>query len=194
MVSGILGRIKKFKSVDYPEVLVAEVDERRNEIATVQVKDIKQYLVDEYNRSQELYNQNEHLKEELEKAQEVKLKYDATLVTLDEYAKRLEKYEERFQKKDEALNLRKAEADELREEVNNYKIRLSRAAITRDEIKAEVVAATKEQLIRALVSQKGSLSKARIEEVIRECKIDVTLEDSKDANDIGTTEARSAKS
>ena len=60
----------------FKKPIVEKVDERRQELATVEVRDIKQYLIDEYERSQRLFNQNEYLKGEIERAGEIKIKYD----------------------------------------------------------------------------------------------------------------------
>ena len=65
---------------------------RKNEMAlvpkeqtiTVAVPDIKEYLVREYEKVNELKQYVENLENELEQAKEVELKYEATLVTLDE--------------------------------------------------------------------------------------------------------------
>lgn len=59
----------------------------------VAVPDIKEYLVREYNRANDLKLIIEGQEQQLEKAEETKLKYDAALVTLDEYSKRLERAE-----------------------------------------------------------------------------------------------------
>ena len=89
----VLEKIFKPKSKTLSVEVVEPIDERRQELATVQVRDIKQYLLDEYERSQQLYEQNKMLKKKLQEAEEVKVKYDATLVTLDEYKNRLDRYE-----------------------------------------------------------------------------------------------------
>ena len=147
------------------------VDERQQEIATVQVRDIKQYLVDEYERSRKLFEQNEYLRKQLEKTEETRTKYDATLVTLDEYKKRLESKERAIERRNDAIDSMREQIRSLQEELNDYKIAFSRASITRDEIKEEVIDATKAQLIGKFAIQKGTISKQRIVEIIRECEI-----------------------
>lgn len=146
---------------------VEEPDKKKQELATVQVKDIKQYLVDEYERSQKLLDRNEYLRQELEGAKELQLKYDATLVTLDAYQQRLEKQERLLEGRDREIEKLQKKLEGVREELNTCKIQLTRAALTRDEIKNEVAAETKKQIIQDIQEQKGSLSKMRVVEIIQ---------------------------
>lgn len=149
------------------EPTAVTVQDKKQELATVEVRDIKQYLVDEYERSQKLFNEVEYLKSELERAREVKMKYDATLVTLDEYSKRLENQERRLKSKEYKIEDLQRQLDEARDELNTCKIQLSRAAITREEIKEEIVADTKDQIIQSIQEHKGNLSKLLAVEIIQ---------------------------
>lgn len=147
--------------------VVEPVDERRQELATVQVKDIKEYLLEEYERSQLLYDQNQELRKKLLEAEEVKIKYDATLVTIDEYQERLKKYEKKFLDYENEFQKCRQETEEVRDELNNYKIKFQRASITKDEIKMEIVHEVKEKIINAIMTHKGNLSKAKTVDIIR---------------------------
>lgn len=149
------------------EQTAVAVQDKKQELATVDVRDIKQYLVDEYERSQQLFNKVEYLNGELERAREVKMKYDATLVTLDEYSKRLENQERRMKSKDYKIEDLQRQLDAARDELNTCKIQLSRAAITREEIKDEIVADTKEQIAQRFQERKGGMSKALAAEIVR---------------------------
>ena len=53
------------------------------EVSVISVPDIKEYLVREYERVEELRLQNEELINQVEQYRELQLKYDAALVTLD---------------------------------------------------------------------------------------------------------------
>ena len=149
-------------------VPLQEVDEKKQEIATVQVRDIKQYLVDEYDRAKKLEERNNYLRHELDLAEELKLKYDASLVLLDEYKARLESYEKKFSEKDKEIEKYQENFRKAKEEVNDYKITLSRTALTKDEIKAEVVSEIKADIIRRIQNHKGNLSKASAIELVKE--------------------------
>lgn len=67
------------------------------ELATIQVPDIKQYLVDEYERSKKMENKIQELEEELDASKDMQLKYDATLVTLQEFEDRLKRRDRKIE-------------------------------------------------------------------------------------------------
>lgn len=163
----LLDKLKNYKRENLQIEIVEPVDERRQELATVQVKDIKEYLLEEYERSQQLYDQNQELRKKLLEVEEVKIKYDATLVTLDEYQERLKKYEKKCLDYENELQKRRQETEEVRDELNNYKIKFQRASITKDEIKMEVVHEVKEKIINAITQNKGNLSKKKVVDIIR---------------------------
>lgn len=167
----MLSLFKKPVAEKIDEKVDEKVDERRQELATVEVRDIKQYLMDEYERSQRLLEHNEYLKRRLEEAEEIKIKYDASLVTLDAYQKRLESQEKRLTDKDGKIESLQRQLADIREELNTCKIQLTRAALTKDEIKEEVVAETKKQIIQDIQEQKGSLSKMRVIGVIQRSEV-----------------------
>ena len=146
---------------------LSEVDEKRNELATMQARDIKQYLVDEYDRAKQLEKRNDELKVELEKAKELRLQYDASLVLLDEYKARLESYEKRLADKYKEIDKFREYFLKAKEEVNEYKITLSRTALTKDEIKAEIVSDTKAEIVKRINVHKGNLSKSAAIELVK---------------------------
>lgn len=149
------------------ELATVEVRDAKQELATVEVRDIKQYLVDEYERSQKLVDKVDYLNRELEAAGEIKLKYDATLVTLDEYKRRLDSQEKRLADKDRKIEELRKQLGDGRDELNTCKIQLSRAGLTRAEIKEEIVAETKRQIAQSILAHKGSLSKTCAVEIIQ---------------------------
>lgn len=146
--------------------VVEPVDERRQELATVQVRDIKQYLVEEYERSQELYDTNEKLREQLGEIDEIKMKYDAALVTIDQYSKRLEMQEGVIKRRDESIDLLRAQVSEINESLNDYKIKFQRAAITKDEIREELIKEVKNDIVLKIKECKGNLSKIKVIDII----------------------------
>lgn len=91
----------------------------------VSVADIKQYLVDEFQKSNTQQNEIEKLKDQLKKALELEIKYNATLITLDEYKQRLEDRERRVAKLDsdiEKLENKVRKENELKnDEILKYK-------------------------------------------------------------------------
>lgn len=163
----VFEKIFKQKSETLSVEVVEPIDERRQELATVQVKDIKEYLLEEYERSKGLVDQVEMLKRQLFESKETKIKYDATLVTLDEYKERLNSYEKKFSEYEMLLSEARDETDSVRYELNDYKIRFQRASITKDEIKMEVIEEIKGKIIKAIMEHKGNLSKTKAVEIVR---------------------------
>lgn len=147
-----------------------ELVAKRNEVATIKVPEIKEYLVQEYERSQQLYQANERLREELRLSEETEEKYKATLVTLAEYKARLDRQEAVIKQREKEVEDTKAQMREVRDELNDYKIRFSRASLTKEGIREEVVEEVKSGILKTLLEVKGTLSKSKVEEIIRDWK------------------------
>lgn len=133
---------------------------------SVTVPDIKQYLVDEYERSRALQLTNEGLEQQLEEAKAIQLKYDAALVTLDEYSRRIKSSESSVTREKEKTAKMQRDLDKMRDNVNSYKIQLSRAAITKEEMKEEIIEEFKFELLEKINNHKGNLSKKIVCELI----------------------------
>ena len=148
-----------------------ELVAKRDEIATIKVPEIKEYLVQEYERSQQLYQANERLREELMLAEETEEKYKATLVTLAEYKVRLDRQEAIIKQREKEVEDTKAQMREIRDELNDYKIRFSRASLTKEELREEVVEEVKSGILKAIMQVKGNLGKSKVEAVVRNWKV-----------------------
>ena len=138
-----------------------------NEIAVIKVPDIKEHLVREYERCNELKLRNEALEKQLENARELELKYKAALVTLDEYSKRLEVAKLELQRQKDRTEAARAEADKHRDLVNSYKIKLADAAITMEQMAEKIASAVKANIIGGINAFKGNLSKEKACEIVR---------------------------
>lgn len=134
----------------------------------ISVPDIKDYLVQEYERVNELRRQNEMLREQVEQARELQLKYDAALVTLDEYSKRQKISEEGLQRERERTIKARQESDKYRDLANTYKIQFNNAAVTKEQIKDEIISETKNAIVERIANFKGNLSKQKVREIILE--------------------------
>ena len=132
----------------------------------VSVPDIKEYLVKEYERVNDLKLINEGLEQQLKEATELKLKYDATLVTLDEYSKRLERAEREINDWKKSYQRARQDVKSANDEVNSYKIKFNNAAITKAEIEQEIVEEVKADIILKINSCKGNLSKKAACEIV----------------------------
>ncbi len=139
---------------------------KEEEMPVIRVPDIKDYLVREYERVGSLKRQNDYLMNELEKAREVQLKYEAALVTLDEYSKRLELAGLELQRERERTARAREDADKQRDLVNSYKIQFNNAAVTKEQIKDEIIAEVKAGIVDMINSFKGNLSKKAVCEIV----------------------------
>ena len=104
---------------------------------SIKVADIKQYLVDEFQKTNEQQKEIERLKDGVKEAVEIELKYNTTLVTLDEYKKRLEDRERRISKLEQDIeyleNKLKKENELKNDEILKYKQLLDSGIITEEE-------------------------------------------------------------
>ena len=154
----------------------------------VTVADIKQYLVDEFEKTNTQQREIEKLKDGVKKAVEIEIKYNTTLVTLDEYKKRLNERENRIAKLErdiEHLEKKLRKENELKNdeilkykklETNYNKIKKSFDEALEDKIKSVKSELNKkhyldkkrfvEDKIRIIKETKGSLSKARVLEIL----------------------------
>jgi hypothetical protein len=137
-----------------------------DEMPVIKVPDIKEYLVKEYERVNELKRQNEWLRGQEEQTRELKLKYDAALVTLDEYSKRQELSKIELQREKDRTAKAREEADKLRDLVNTYKIQFNNAAITKEQIIDEITSEVKADIIEKISEVKGNLSKTLVCNII----------------------------
>ncbi len=137
-----------------------------DKMPVIAVPDIKEYLVKEYERVQELKFQNEQLREQLEQARELQLKYDAALVTLDEYSKRQELAKIELQREKDKTARARQEADNCRDLVNTYKIQFNNAAVTKEQIREEIISEVKADIIEKISEVKGNLSKTLVCKII----------------------------
>lgn len=144
---------------------------------TVQVKDIKQYLVDEYIRVGQLRDTLAQKDDYIEDLKETELKYKASLVTLEEFDRRLRNKDDEIEEIQDKLELKKKELGELNEKYNTTQILMNRlkdenrtitkkANASADEIGTQAVSMFSKDLVIRISQLKGQLSKAIIIELI----------------------------
>ena len=165
MIKNMLVKFKK-----QPEEELVVVDDRE---VMVSVPEIKEYLVKEYERSNNLQLRNEMLEQRIEKAEETRLKYEATLVTLDEYSKRLDSADKQIASLRQQNAEARQETASVKSELNAYKIKFNEAAITKQEVKDEVIRQTKQVIIDEIRSIKGNLSKQAVCDFISQIIVNI---------------------
>ena len=136
-------------------------------LTTVEVKDIKQYLVDEYERARAREREIERLNDRLEEAREVKMQYDAALVTMNEFERRLGDADKKIQKAESRATKLREQLEQTTDELNTHKIKLNRAALDREAIIEEFIEDVKSWLTQQIVDYRGNLSKAAVHEIIK---------------------------
>lgn len=151
---------------DLAKVETESVSEVVDAPMTVSVPDIKEDLVREYDRGRELLAKIAELENAVEEAEALKFKYDALLVTLDEYSKRCESLENTIATKNEKIREIKSHRDSIRDELNSYKIKMNNYHLDKEGMKEDIIREYKSRLLETISSQRGSLSKKRVIELI----------------------------
>ena len=159
----------KMMSTEIIESVVAE-KEPSNNMVTVAVPDIKEYLVKEYERIKQLNATIVELEGQLEEYDELKFKYDATLVILDQYSQRCKLHDEQLEKKDGQIKSLKDKIKEVNDELNSYKIQFTNIDLTKEGMKEDIIKEFKKRLISVFDNHKGNLSKKLVYEMIRGAK------------------------
>lgn len=151
--------IKLFKRDRKPEVVVS-------------VPELKEYLVKEFETNRRLNSRIEELELEVSTLEAIQIKYNTALVALDGYSNKLDALNERLNKVTNEKNDFRAKWEKANDELNTYIIRYNKAAITRDEIIAEITdeieCKTKDEIVSRISKHRGNLSKANAIELIQE--------------------------
>lgn len=153
-----------FRRKDETALIVKE-----SEVVSIAVPDIKQYLVNEYERVEGLKAKLEEYEQKLEEAEELKFKYDATLVTLDEYSKRLKQADDNIEKEKQRVVNARNETAKAKDELNTIKIKLHDTALTKEAMKDEIIEEFKAELKEKVSNYKGNLSKKYVFWLIDAC-------------------------
>ena len=96
---------------------------KNNEIQTIQVRDLKEYLVKDFEQIKTSEQIIENLKSQIEELNKIKIKYDATLITLEEFDARVLREKEKNIKLEQQIKEKNEEIAKLNEEKNNCLIR-----------------------------------------------------------------------
>lgn len=156
----------------------------------VTVADIKQYLVDEFKKTNDQTLEIEKLKDQLKKALEIELKYNTSLVTLDEYKRRLEEREKRILKLEKDIQILENKVRKENELKNDEILKYKKLNSLYDELKksfdkkvddkfkslksemAKQSYLDKKNLIKRKIEKiselKGNVSKSKIIEILSE--------------------------
>ena len=139
---------------------------KNNEIQTIQVRDLKEYLVNDFEQIKTSEQIIENLKSQIEELNKIKIKYNATLITLEEFDARVLREKEKNIKLEQQIKEKNEEIAKLNEEKNNCLIRERIANDKIENTKDFIISKFKEQIKQVINEQKGTLSKKKIIDLI----------------------------
>lgn len=139
---------------------------RNSEIQPIQVRDLKEYLVKDFEQIEISEQIIENLKSQIEELNKIKIKYDATLITLEEFDARVLREKEKNIKLEQQIKEKNEEIAKLNEEKNNCLIRERIANDKIENTKDFIISEFKEQIKQVINVQKGTLSKKKVIDLI----------------------------
>lgn len=139
---------------------------RNDEIQPIQVRDLKEYLVKDFEQIKTSEQIIENLKSQIEEFNKIKIKYDATLITLEEFDARVLREKEKNIKLEQQIKVKNEEIAKLNEEKNNCLIRERIANDKIENTKDFIISEFKDQIKQVINVQKGTLSKKKIIDLI----------------------------
>lgn len=143
-----------------------ELAVRNSEIQPIQVRDLKEYLVKDFEQIKTSEQIIENLKSQIEELNKIKIKYDATLITLEEFDARVLREKEKNIKLEQQIKEKNEEIAKLNEEKNNCLIRERIANDKIENTKDFIISEFKEQIKQLINVQKGTPSKKKIIDLI----------------------------
>ena len=142
--------------------------EKKQEMQTIPIRDLKEYLVKDFQKIKENEIIISNLKDRIDVLEKVELKYNATLITLEEFDSRIAREEEKVIKLEDKILAYKEEIKKLEEEKNNYIIKEKQALDKLNVARKTIINEYQDKLINCINSEKGTLSKKRICEIIKQ--------------------------
>lgn len=139
---------------------------RNSEIQPIQVRDLKEYLVKDFEQIKTSEQIIENLKSQIEELNKIKIKYDATLITLEEFDARVLREKDKNIKLEQQIKEKNEEIAKLNEEKNNCLIRERIANDKIENTKDFIISEFKDQIKQVINVQKGTLSKKKIIDLI----------------------------
>lgn len=139
---------------------------RNSEIQPIQVRDLKEYLVKDFEQIKTSEQIIENLKNQIEELNKIKIKYDATLITLEEFDARVLREKDKNVKLEQQIKEKNEEIAKLNEEKNNCLIRERIANDKIENTKDFIISEFKDQIKQVINVQKGTLSKKKVIDLI----------------------------
>lgn len=139
---------------------------KKEELPTIAVRDLKDFLVKDFEQIQNNEIVIKNLKNEIERLTEIEIKYKATLITLEEYDARILREKNTIYELEDKIKEKNKRIKELEEEKNNCLIREKQANDKINNAKDYAVKEIKKEIISKIKKIKGNIGKTKIIEMI----------------------------
>ena len=139
---------------------------KENEIQAIKVRDLKEYLVKDFEEIKIKEQTIDKLESEIEELKKIEIKYNATLITLEEFNARVLREKDKNIRLEQKITEKNKEIARLNEEKNNCLIREKIAIDKIENTKDFIIPEFKEKLKKVIDNTKGNLSKKKVIELI----------------------------
>lgn len=139
---------------------------KENEIQAIKVRDLKEYLVKDFEEIKIKEQTIDKLESEIDELKKIEIKYNATLITLEEFNARILREKDKNIRLEQKITEKNKEIAKLNEEKNNCLIREKIANDKIEDTKNFVIPEFKEKIKKAIDDTKGNLSKKKVIELI----------------------------
>lgn len=139
---------------------------KENEIQAIKVRDLKEYLVKDFEEIKIKEQTIDKLESEIDELKKIEIKYNATLITLEEFNARVLREKDKNIRLEQKITEKNKEIAQLNEEKNNCLIREKIAIDKIENTKDFVIPEFKEKIKKVINNTKGNLSKKKVIELI----------------------------
>lgn len=139
---------------------------KENEIQAIKVRDLKEYLVKDFEEIKIKEQTIDKLESEIEELKKIEIKYNATLITLEEFNARVLREKDKNIRLEQKITEKNKEIAKLNEEKNNCLIREKIAIDKIENTKDFIIPEFKEKIKKVIDNTKGNLSKKKVIELI----------------------------
>ena len=139
---------------------------KENEIQAIKVRDLKEYLVKDFEEIKIKEQTIDKLESEIDELKKIEIKYNATLITLEEFNARILREKDKNIRLEQKITEKNKEIAQLNEEKNNCLIREKIAIDKIENTKDFVIPEFKEKIKKVIDNTKGNLSKKKVIELI----------------------------
>ncbi|MEE1371651.1 MAG: hypothetical protein U0K48_05845 [Bacilli bacterium] len=139
---------------------------KENEIQAIKVRDLKEYLVKDFEEIKTKEQTIDKLESEIDELKKIEIKYNATLITLEEFNARVLREKDKNVRLEQKITEKNKEIAQLNEEKNNCLIREKIAIDKIENTKDFIIPEFKEKIKKVIDNTKGNLSKKKVIELI----------------------------